>query len=150
MYLEDAGFMAYEVSNHALNSDARSRHNVNIWRGMDYVGIGPGAHGRLTLDGVRYATYARPDLRAYCDAIFQHCDRGEIYALSVTEAQEERLMLGLRTLEGVDVRQIEGLDIVTRSQALIASEFMELSAWRLSPTPKGLRVLDRILYEILA
>ena len=51
--LEAAGFEAYEVSNHAKGEAARSRHNLVYWRGQDYVGAGPGAHGRLTLDGVR-------------------------------------------------------------------------------------------------
>jgi len=56
--LEAAGFEAYEVSNHARGEAARSRHNLVYWRGQDYVGAGPGAHGRLTLDGVRTATTA--------------------------------------------------------------------------------------------
>ncbi|MDB5429361.1 MAG: coproporphyrinogen oxidase [Caulobacter sp.] len=47
--LEAAGFDAYEVSNHAKGQAARSRHNLVYWRGWDYVGVGPGAHGRLTL-----------------------------------------------------------------------------------------------------
>src|SRR6202000_1923947 len=54
--LTAAGFDAYEVSNHAGGEAARSRHNLAYWRGWDYVGAGPGAHGRLTLDGRRVAT----------------------------------------------------------------------------------------------
>ena len=54
--LSDAGFEAYEVSNHARGAAARSRHNLAYWRGWDYLGVGPGAHGRLTLDAGRVAT----------------------------------------------------------------------------------------------
>jgi coproporphyrinogen III oxidase-like Fe-S oxidoreductase len=52
---EAAGLPAYEVSNHA-RPGAESRHNLIYWRGGDYAGIGPGAHGRLTRDGIRHAT----------------------------------------------------------------------------------------------
>ena len=54
-----AGYEAYEVSNHA-KTGAASRHNLIYWRYGDYAGIGPGAHGRLTLNGQRTATEARP------------------------------------------------------------------------------------------
>jgi oxygen-independent coproporphyrinogen-3 oxidase len=56
--LEAAGFEAYEVSNHARDVAARSSHNLHVWRGGDYLGLGPGAHGRLTLEGERTATVA--------------------------------------------------------------------------------------------
>eukprot|EP01035_Chromulina_nebulosa_P067305 gene67305-biopygen49418 len=61
--LEAVGFEAYEVSNHARGAAGRSRHNLVYWQGDDYVGVGPGAHGRLTLGGARNATVAadRPD-----------------------------------------------------------------------------------------
>ena len=52
---EAAGMPAYEISNHARDM-AESRHNLIYWRYGDYIGIGPGAHGRLTLNGIRYAT----------------------------------------------------------------------------------------------
>src|SRR5690606_7872049 len=60
--LQGAGFEAYEVSNHARGEAARSRHNLVYWRGEDYVGVGPGAHGRITVEGARRATVseARP------------------------------------------------------------------------------------------
>jgi putative oxygen-independent coproporphyrinogen III oxidase len=56
--LEAAGLHAYEVSNHARGEAARSRHNLVYWRGEEYVGVGPGAHGRLQLGGMRHATAA--------------------------------------------------------------------------------------------
>ena len=56
--LEAAGFDAYEVSNHARGEAARSAHNLHVWRGGDYLGVGPGAHGRLTLAGASLVTVA--------------------------------------------------------------------------------------------
>ncbi|MDQ7813713.1 radical SAM family heme chaperone HemW, partial [Brevundimonas sp.] len=63
--LERAGFDAYEVSNHGRGPAARSVHNLHVWRGGDYLGVGPGAHGRLTLQGVRTATVAHRGIGAY-------------------------------------------------------------------------------------
>ncbi|MGZ8369743.1 MAG: radical SAM family heme chaperone HemW, partial [Caulobacteraceae bacterium] len=67
--LEAAGFTAYEVSNHARGEAARSRHNLAYWRGEDYAGVGPGAHGRLTLNGARTATEAERGVGAYIAAV---------------------------------------------------------------------------------
>ena len=53
--LHRSGLPAYEISNHA-RPGAECRHNLVYWRGHDYAGVGPGAHGRLTIDGRRYAT----------------------------------------------------------------------------------------------
>ena len=64
-----AGYDAYEVSNHARGEAARSKHNLIYWRGGDYVGVGPGAHGRLTLSGDRYATVAPDGVRPYVDRV---------------------------------------------------------------------------------
>jgi coproporphyrinogen III oxidase-like Fe-S oxidoreductase len=63
--LEAAGFDAYEVSNHARGEAARSRHNLVYWRGHDYVGVGPGAHGRLTLPEGKLATTPSADRRLH-------------------------------------------------------------------------------------
>src|SRR5690606_20567291 len=67
--LGDAGFDAYEVSNHARGVAARSAHNLHVWRGGDYLGLGPGAHGRLTLDGVRTASVAHRAIPAYVEGV---------------------------------------------------------------------------------
>jgi coproporphyrinogen III oxidase-like Fe-S oxidoreductase len=67
--LEAAGFDAYEVSNHARGQAARSRHNLVYWRGHDYVGVGPGAHGRLTLPDQKLATTAQRGIADYIRAV---------------------------------------------------------------------------------
>jgi putative oxygen-independent coproporphyrinogen III oxidase len=148
--LEAHGFEAYEVSNHANAPAARSAHNVLIWEGVDYIGIGPGAHGRVTHDGHRHATTALSDLKAYIARVQATGTGHDAEALSVLEAEEEATMLGLRLSEGLDLRRTPSLDLASRAAALIADGFMALDGHRLSATPKGRVLLDRLLMELLA
>lgn len=148
--LEKRGFDAYEVSNHAKGQGARSQHNVNIWRGMDYIGIGPGAHGRLTLDGVRSATTALSDLKAYVARVAETGVGYDCEALTPLEAEEEAVMLGLRMSEGVALERFSMLDLPTRAASWIEDGFMESTATHLRATPKGRVVLDRLLLELLS
>ena len=164
--LESLGFEAYEVSNHARGKAARSAHNVLIWEGVDYMGIGPGAHGRLTRfnvasgqtrqnenaahgrlirDGIRHATIANRDLKAYTATD----NPIEYEALSPLEAEEEALMLGLRLAEGVALNRLPTLPIAEKAAPLIAQGFMQLTPDRLRAMPKGRVVLDRLLFELL-
>jgi putative oxygen-independent coproporphyrinogen III oxidase len=143
--LESLGFEAYEVSNHAHGKTARSAHNVLIWEGVDYMGIGPGAHGRLTRNGIRHATIANRDLKAYAAAE----NPIESEALSPLEAEEEALMLGLRLTEGVALDRLPNLPIAEKAGPLIEQGFMELTPDRLRATPAGRVVLDRLLLELL-
>ncbi len=144
--LESLRFEAYEVSNHARGKAARSAHNVLIWEGVDYMGIGPGAHGRLTRDGIRTATVANRDLKAYTAAE----NPVESEALSPLEAEEEVLMLGLRLAEGVALDRLPNLPITEKAIPLIEQGFMELTSDRLRATAKGRVVLDRLLFELLS
>ena len=142
--LEALGFEAYEISNHARGPKARSAHNVLVWQGVDYMGIGPGAHGRLTRDGVRHATVAVSDLKAYTVA----ADPIESTPLTAQEAEEEALMLGLRMSEGVALDRLPNLDL-SKTAPLIDQGFMAMDATHLCATPKGRVVLDRLLLELL-
>jgi oxygen-independent coproporphyrinogen-3 oxidase len=144
--LESLGFEAYEVSNHARGKAARSAHNVLIWEGVDYMGIGPGAHGRLTREGIRHTTIANRDLKAYTAAE----NPIESEALSALEAEEEALMLGLRLVEGAELHRLTNLPITEKAAPLIEQGFMELTADRLRATEKGRVVLDRLLFELLS
>lgn len=143
--LEALGFEAYEISNHARGPKARSAHNVLVWQGVDYMGIGPGAHGRLTRNGVRHATVAVSDLKAYTVA----ADPIESTPLTAQEAEEEALMLGLRMSEGVALERLPNLDL-DKTAPLIDQGFIAMNAAHLSATPKGRVVLDRLLLELLA
>jgi oxygen-independent coproporphyrinogen-3 oxidase len=144
--LESLGFEAYEVSNHAHGKAARSAHNVLIWEGVDYMGIGPGAHGRLTRDGVRHATIANRDLKAYTATD----NPIESEAFGPLEAEEEAVMLGLRLAEGVALNRLPTLPLAEKAKPLIEQGFMELTPDRLRATPKGRVVLDRLLFELLS
>jgi len=148
--LEALGFEAYEVSNHARAHAARSAHNVLIWEGIDYIGVGPGAHGRLTRDGHRHATTALSDLKAYTTRVAETGTGHDIEVMSPLQAEEEATMLGLRLLDGLDLRRTPSLDLATRAALLVADGFMALESNRLCATPKGRVLLDRLLMELLA
>ncbi|THD64595.1 radical SAM family heme chaperone HemW [Phenylobacterium sp.] len=148
--LEAAGFEAYEVSNHARSVAARSRHNLIYWQGHDYVGAGPGAHGRITEARVRQATHAaaRP-----ADYIARVAETGlgftEREALSPREAAQERLLSGLRLSDGVPLADVAALAIAPHRIA----EFVDLGLLaddpqRLRATASGRLVLDRLTQEL--
>ncbi|MDP3377111.1 MAG: radical SAM family heme chaperone HemW, partial [Brevundimonas sp.] len=88
--LGQAGFEAYEVSNHARSLAARSAHNLHVWRGGDYLGLGPGAHGRLTLGGVRTATVGHRSVADYVVGVRAGASWAEQTPFSPVEAAEEK------------------------------------------------------------
>ena len=105
-----AGFPAYEISNHARSEAAWSRHNTIYWRSGDWIGVGPGAHGRVTHGGVRYALEAQQRPADYIDAVAEN-GLGWIRETALTgeESADEMLMMGLRIAEGVDLAPVEVL-----------------------------------------
>jgi coproporphyrinogen III oxidase-like Fe-S oxidoreductase len=105
-----AGFSAYEISNHARSDAARSAHNLIYWQSGDWIGVGPGAHGRVTHDGARYAIEAQRRPADYIDAVGEH-GVGWISeaALTSEERADEMLMMGLRIAEGVELGRVEAL-----------------------------------------
>ena len=148
--LQGEGFEAYEVSNHAHGEAARSRHNLVYWQGLDYVGAGPGAHGRLTVGGVREATQAA---KTPADYIASVADTGvgfvEREPLSPVEAAEERLLSGLRITEGVARLDVGALAIAPDKIAgLIELGLLADDPLRLRATPAGRLVLDRLTTEL--
>jgi len=150
--LEAAGFDAYEVSNHARGEAARSRHNLHVWRGGDYLGLGPGAHGRLTLEGRRTATVAHRRIADYVAGVRAGTPWTECERLDAAGAAEERLLLGLRTVEGAPVRLLASLGLSAEAGAaadLVADGFLTVTAGRLIATPRGRPVLDGVLKALL-
>ena len=148
--LEAAGFDAYEVSNHAHGAAARSRHNLVYWRGLDYVGAGPGAHGRLRLAGARHATQAAARPRDY---IAQVAAAGvgfpSLEALSPREAAQERLLSGLRIDEGVPLDEVAALALSAAKVAdLVELGLLHDDPPRLRATAAGRLVLDRLTSEL--
>lgn len=152
--LEAAGFTAYEVSNHARGEAARSRHNLVYWRGWDYVGAGPGAHGRLTTTVGREATVAHARPADYVAAVRE---TGLGFAtretLSPVEAAEERLLLGLRIDQGVAFSDLAALALTPghrRVLELVEAGLLADDAERLRATPSGRLVLDALTARLAA
>jgi putative oxygen-independent coproporphyrinogen III oxidase len=147
--LEARGFDAYEVSNHARGAAARSAHNLHVWRGGDYVGVGPGAHGRLTLDGVRTATVAHRGIADYLAGVTAGQPWREDQRFSPLEADEERLLLGLRTIEGVDASLIAAMGLTARAEDLSDQGLLAAHGGRIAATARGRQVLDGVLRALL-
>jgi oxygen-independent coproporphyrinogen-3 oxidase len=142
---------AYEVSNHAAPCEA-SRHNLVYWRGGDWVGVGPGAHGRLTLGGVRTGIETERAPGRWLQRV-ERDGSGEARreALTPLEAAEERLMMGLRLSEGVELARLGALaDLAQRIERLEELGLVQVSAGRLRTTASGRPVLNGVLRELLA
>lgn len=150
--LEDAGFEAYEVSNHARGAKARSRHNLAYWQGHDYVGAGPGAHGRLTLEDCRTATVAERKVGDYIATVdARGVGYGSLESLSRRAAAEERLWMGLRTDLGVPLAELSPLRLRADSPIvaqMTADGYLRIEDGRLIATPQGRLVLDRLTLEL--
>lgn len=149
----EAGLPAYEVSNHAQNG-AESRHNLIYWRAGDWGGIGPGAHGRLTLDGTRWATETHLAPAAWLTAVEQS-GSGETVrdAVPCNGQGEELLMMGLRLSEGIDLarygRLADGPLDQNKINELVELGLIETRPDRLTVTSQGRPVLNAILRELL-
>ena len=146
--LEAEGFQAYEVSNHARGEAARSRHNLVYWRGWDYVGAGPGAHGRITRGGVRHATVAAAKPADYVAQVAASgCGFPDLEPLNAQAAAEERVLSGLRIEEGVPWAELAALDLDPRP--FVELDLIADDPERLRATAAGRLVLDRLTTELL-
>lgn len=150
--LSTRGFEAYEVSNHARNPGARSRHNLAYWRGEDYAGVGPGAHGRLTINGSRTALKAAPKIGDYVARVeAEGVGWAERETLSPRQAAEERLLMGLRCVEGVGLDEIVALGLHgghPKLAELAEAGLVQMDGGRLAATAAGRMVLDRVTVEL--
>lgn len=145
-----AGVQAYEISNHAAPG-AQCRHNLIYWRGGDYVGIGPGAHGRVHLDGRRVATETAKLPEAWLERVAAggHGQTVED-AISAEQDAVERLLMGLRLHEGVDLRRLAPLSLdQTVMGDMVAEGFVERLGHRIAATARGRMVLNAILRRLL-
>jgi oxygen-independent coproporphyrinogen-3 oxidase len=148
-----AGMPAYEVSNHARDS-AQSRHNLIYWRYGDYLGIGPGAHGRLTTNGRRAATVCYSNPKMWLDAVTLNKAEKSRETLSTEDEATEFLLMGLRLRDGIDTDRYarlakKPLDAATLKH-LGDIGMVEHSRSQLIVTDQGFRVLNSVIAALLA
>ena len=147
-----AGLPAYEVSNHAAPPH-RCRHNQAIWQGGDYLGIGPGAHGRMTINGTKHASLAVRQPQDWLAACRENGHGWQLRALTAAAAAEEAVMLGLRLVGGRSRAALEAQGAMLASARVAAlQQDGLLSAQKdvLQTTEKGLLLLDYIIARLLA
>ena len=163
----DAGLANYEISNYAV-AGAACRHNMANWRGGDYIGIGPGAHGRITLAHGRLTSaenrlamrgFAKPQdwLRGTEDAQAANHGWQQIKQLTPAEILSERVLLGLRLADGLALADIApdmaiaGLAFdAQKLQNFRAQNLLVADETKLAATPQGQLVLDRLIAELLS
>lgn len=147
-----AGLPAYEVSNHA-RVGSESRHNLIYWRGGDYVGIGPGAHGRITgVDG-RVATVAHKNPLKWLQSVNNSdAAESEREILQPEDIAIEYLLMAMRTNEGVNLTRYRNIRGTALSQEKIQSlwdlDLVEIMEDHLKTTAKGRPLLNGILREL--
>jgi oxygen-independent coproporphyrinogen-3 oxidase len=158
MYLETqeiceaAGLSAYEVSNHA-RPGAESRHNLVYWRYGDYAGIGPGAHGRLTRDGRRWATESERSPEGWLRRV-EEAGSGIIRREAVSSGEQalEMLLMGLRLREGVSLDRCEALGGAPLDPGAIREladlGMVSMQDGRIAATDRGRAVLNAVIERL--
>jgi len=150
---EGAGMPAYEISNHAVPGE-ECRHNLLYWRYGEYAGVGPGAHGRVVVDGTRHATVAERGPEAWAARV-EAGGHGIADRTRLTRAEEadEMLLMGLRLSEGIDLERLAALTgCAPRPRAIAELAGLGLvercGTGRLRTTAEGRLVLDEIVLRL--
>lgn len=155
--MADHGLPSYEISNHAREGE-ESIHNLTYWRYGDYVGVGPGAHGRLTLNGGKLATRAHRAPEIWLKRVEEHGHGAHPFEPVAAQARfEETLMMGLRLKEGVPLTRLnaqagsEWHDIIDprRVKAMQDEGMLTLSDTHIAATDAGLQRLNGLLSYLL-
>ena len=150
---EAAGLPAYEISNHA-KAGSESRHNLIYWRYGDYAGVGPGAHGRLNLDGTRTATATTRLPERWRESLEKSGTAFEdLTAVPDADAAREHLLMNLRLAEGLDLSVYQAR-WHTRPDAgkitsLIEDGFLTQDGDIIRATPNGRLLLNRVISALL-
>ena len=156
--LAEAGLPAYEISNHA-RPGAECRHNLIYWRYQDYVGVGPGAHGRFAEGGAKVARRRKSGPEAWLEAVEQDGHgTAETTIVRGRDKVEEALMMGLRLSEGIDRTAFAAMTdadpVAALGEAklapLVKAGFLEISKERLRATPAGRQRLNAVIERLIA
>lgn len=151
--LAEKGIDRYEVSNHAVKG-RECQHNLVYWRYQDYAGIGPGAHGRLTLNAQKFATKCHRAPETWLEKVeTQGHAIQELVALSEREQLIETFMMGLRLKEGINLKSFEETFChpvqyyipPSRLQALMEEGYLNLTPTHLKTTDEGLLRLNAMM-----
>ena len=145
--LTAAGYEHYEISNFARPS-FRSRHNSSYWTGVPYIGLGAAAH---SFDG-HLRSWNVSDIRQYIAAVNRDERLNEEEVLSATDFYNERVMLGLRTCEGVDLSALSDDErnyCIQEAQPFLSDDILLLTDNRLVLTRKGLFVSDYVMSSLM-
>lgn len=147
------GLPAYEISNHA-RPGAESRHNLTYWRYGEYVGVGPGAHGRFVENGHRTVTIAEKMPETWANLV-EAKGHGVVDGETLTRSEEadEFLLMGLRLAEGIDLARYEqysgrGLSAARLSTLQEEGLVAPVGNSRLRATPAGMIVLDAVVADL--
>ena len=150
-----AGLPAYEISNHA-RPGAECRHNLVYWRAQEYAGIGPGAHGRLDIDGERHATETERRPEAWLMRV-ESLGHGVVAEDTLLRSQmaDEFLLMGLRLAEGIDparYQHLAGRTLDPRRVKILQEEgAIEFTpGGKLRVTMSGFPVLDAVVADLAA
>jgi oxygen-independent coproporphyrinogen-3 oxidase len=155
--MDGAGLPAYEISNHA-RAGAACRHNLLYWRGEDYLGVGPGAHGRLTHGGITEAIEEIRAPAAWLAAVRAGSGTRVRTPLTPDERAEELILMGLRTAEGIAARRfaaqtgasVDAVIAPARIAALVDEGLLVSDADGVRATPAGLQRLNAVIEFLLS
>ena len=144
---------AYEISNHAVRG-AESRHNLTYWRYHDYVGVGPGAHGRISQDGIKLATACELNPENWWQKVMVSGHGMDLQEkLDAQEMADEFLVMGMRLAEGISLKRYQGFGVGKfndRNMDFLKQQgFIEiLPNGNLRATPTGFLVLDAVVADL--
>ena len=148
-----AGLPAYEISNHA-RAGRECRHNLTYWRYGEYAGIGPGAHGRLVMDGKRYATQTERHPESWAVRVGETGHgQTERAALSLDEQADEMVLMGLRLNEGLSVARLEAttgyaIEECEIDATVCAGLIERIGSGNIRPTAEGMLVLNTVVLQL--
>jgi putative oxygen-independent coproporphyrinogen III oxidase len=152
------GLLPYEVSNYARPGQ-ESRHNLAYWRYADYAGIGPGAHGRVSIEGALLATRRHRAPEPWAERVERHGHGSTAEeVVGATERAREMLLMGLRLTEGIDEARFarrtrmsftDATDAATLVRA-IDEGYVRRADGRVQATPEGRKRLDSLLAALVA
>lgn len=147
------GYDAYEISNYAILGQ-ECRHNMTYWKYHDYIGIGPGAHSRITFEGEKYGLRRHRSPEKWMEDVFSKKEgTHEIAIIPWKRKYEEFFMMGLRLQQGISLEEFSQQmgrplsQVVNKEklESLIKEDLLDLSKLSIKATQEGRQRLDSIL-----